>query len=246
MEPVRRHVAGVAAIEDALSAGEPVAVLLVDRDDASESTRALVAHARERGAAIWLGGAGDLRRMSRGTSVAKAIAMLGPEPSAELSGLLARGGAVFLLHRAAYPSNVGFAIRTAEVSGAQGVIVDAAFNHEDRTRVSHVSMGADRLLPVVWASSERALELARTHGYRVIAIEDSGDRAPWDADLTGRVLLIAGNERDGVAPEVLARCDQVVRVPMAGFVPSYSLQAAITAVAVERLRQVFRAANGAD
>jgi tRNA G18 (ribose-2'-O)-methylase SpoU len=37
---------------------------------------------------------------------------------------------------------------------------------------------------------------------------------------------------------VLARCDDVVRVPMAGFIPSYNVQAAMAAVAGERLRQM--------
>jgi 23S rRNA (guanosine2251-2'-O)-methyltransferase len=176
--------------------------------------------------------------MSRGVEVAEAIAMVGSDPRTDLDGLLARGGAVWLLHRAAYASNVGFAVRTAEVSGADGVIVDAAFNHEERTRVSHVSMGADRLLPVLWHATATALDAAARHGHRVIAIEDVGDRAPWQVDLTGPLVLLVGSERDGLDDTLLGRCDAVVRVPMAGFVPSYNLQAALSAVATERLRQL--------
>jgi 23S rRNA (guanosine2251-2'-O)-methyltransferase len=237
---LRRYVAGHAAIAAALAAGEPVRVVLVDRDDASAETLALIADARSRGATLWLGGAGDLRRMSRGANAERAIAMLGAEPRADLEGLLGRGGATWLLHGIRYASNAGFAVRTAEVSGADGVIVDAAFNHDERTRVSHVCMGADRVMPVVWAGTSQALTLAAERGYRAIAIEDSGDRAPWQADLTGRVLLVVGGEREGLAEDVLSRCHEVVRVPMAGFVPSYNLQAAIAAVAAERLRQLQR------
>jgi 23S rRNA (guanosine2251-2'-O)-methyltransferase len=57
-------------------------------------------------------------------------------------------------------------------------------------------------------------------------------------DLTGAVVLLVGSERDGLSDALLARCGAVVRVPMAGFVPSYNLQAAISAVAAERLRQL--------
>jgi RNA methyltransferase, TrmH family len=238
VEPLRRHVAGSAAIRAALAAGEAVRVLLVDRDDRSLDTHALIEATRAAGAAIWRGGAGDLRRMSRAVEPERVIAMVGPDPRADLSGLFARGGAVWLLHRAAYPSNVGFAIRTAEVSGADGLVVDATFNHDDRTRASHVSMGADRMLPVLWERLERALPHAAASGHRLVAIEDSGDRAPWEVDLTGTVLLLVGSERDGLPDDVLARCDHVVRVPMAGFVPSYNVQAAISMVAAERLRQL--------
>jgi 23S rRNA (guanosine2251-2'-O)-methyltransferase len=236
--PLRSPIAGIEAITAALAVGAPIRVLLVERDDASPSTQGLLDLARARGVAIWRGSAGDLRRMSRGVVSERAIAMAGPEPTGDMTNLLQRGGAVWLLQRAAYPSNVGFAIRTAEVSGADGVVVDATFTHDERARISHVSMGADRLLPVLWESADRTVELARHHGHRIIAIEDAGDSAPWDLDLKGAVLLVVGNERHGIEPELLARCDAVARVPMAGFVPSYNLQAAISAVAIERLRQL--------
>jgi 23S rRNA (guanosine2251-2'-O)-methyltransferase len=241
---VRTQLAGLQAIAEALAADQPVRVLLVDRDDRSPETLALIDRARARGADVWPGGAGDLRRMSRGSATERAIAMLGPEPRTDLEGLFARGGAVWLLHRASYPSNVGFAVRTAEVSGADGVVVDAAFNHDDRTRVAHVSMGADRLLPLLWHASVPTLELAARRSYRAIAIEDVGAHAPWQIDLTGPVVFVVGSERDGLDAALLARCDAVVRVPMAGFVPSYNLQAAISAVAAERLRQLATRGSG--
>ena len=235
----RWPVFGAEAIAAAIRAREPVRVLLVDRDDNSAEIAALVELAQVHGVEIWRGGAGDLRRMSRGPAPETAIAMAGAAPNAaDLDALFARGGAVWLLQGATYPSNVGFAIRTAEVSGADGVVVDAGFNHADRSRIAHVTMGADRLIPVMWETTERTLAAARAHGHRVIALEDVGDRAPWQVDLSGAIVLLVGSERDGLAPELLARCDAVVSVPMAGFVPSYNLQAAISAIAAERLRQL--------
>ena len=47
--------------------------------------------------------------------------------------------------------------------------------------------------------------------------------------LTGNVLFVVGAEREGVSQEVLDACDEVVRLPMDGFVPSYNLQVAISA-----------------
>jgi tRNA G18 (ribose-2'-O)-methylase SpoU len=236
--PPRRQVAGIAAITAALDAGEPVRVLLVERSDATPEVLALIERARTAGAALWLGGQGDLRRMGRGPDSERAVALVGPAPRCDLAELFGRGGAVFLLHRPRYASNAGFAIRTAEVSGAAGIVVDAEFNHEERTRAGHVSMGADRVLPVLWASTADAIAHAERAGHRVIAIEDAGTATPWEVDLTGDVVLIAGGEREGIGAAWLARCHDVVRVPMAGFVPSYNLQAALSMVAGERLRQL--------
>jgi tRNA G18 (ribose-2'-O)-methylase SpoU len=238
VEPVRRYLAGGEAIAAALERDEPVRVLLVGRDDSSPETLALRAAAERRGVALWLGSAGDMRRMSRSAVPERALAMLGADPNAELPELFDRPGALWLLHGVAYPSNVGFAIRTAEVSGAQGVIVGAHFNHDERGRIAHVSMGADRLLPVLYESSAPVLALARARGHRIVALEDVGARSAPDVDLRGNVLFVVGGERDGLGPELLAACHEVVRIPMAGFVPSYNLQAAMSALAAERLRQL--------
>ena len=55
--------------------------------------------------------------------------------------------------------------------------------------------------------------------------------------LARRAVLVVGGERHGIPPELLERCDSVLRLPMAGFVPSYNLQAAMAMVVGERRRQ---------
>lgn len=234
----REKLVGVESIRRALLAGTPVRVLLVGAEDDSPEARELVGLAEERGVRLWRGGAGDLRRMSTGAQPARALALVGPDPGAALGEVLARRGAVWHLHDVRYPSNAGFVVRTAEVSGAEAVVLDGRFNHDQRSRLSHVSMGADRLLPVIWERTAPTLEAARRLGHRVLALEDSGDQAPWEVDLTGAVLFVVGAEREGLPGTLLDRCDAVLRLPMAGFVPSYNLQAAVSAVALERLRQL--------
>jgi len=82
------------------------------------------------------------------------------------------------------------------------------------------------------------LDLAVERGIRCVALEDVGSQAPWEVDLRGPVLCVIGNEQSGISDAVLARCAHKIRIPMAGFVPSYNVQAAMTAIAVERLRQL--------
>ena len=238
---MRKSIAGPERIRAALAAHEPVELVLLRRDEGDPELLAIASQAERAGATIWRGGAGDLERMSHGAQAERILALIGPTVACHLDELCARRGALWLLHRAAYPSNVGFAVRTAEVSGAEGVVVDARFNHDERSRVSHVSMGADRVMPVLWAGTEETLTSARAAGLRVVgleAIEHPRARPVWQVDLTGGVLLIAGNERDGLDAALVARCDELASIPMAGFVPSYNLHAAIAAVAAERLRQL--------
>ena len=51
-------------------------------------------------------------------------------------------------------------------------------------------------------------------------------------------MLVVGAENAGVSKEVLDAADEIVRLPMPGFIPSYNLQVAISSLAIERLRQL--------
>ena len=142
-----------------------------------------------------------------------------------------------LLAGAAYPVNIGFCIRTAEVSGADAVVIDAELTNQERKAAKRASMKAHRFIPVHWMSGLEAVRAARKAGFRIISVEDVGDSHPWDADLTGNIVLIVGGEKHGIPEEILRESDSVIRIPMTGFVPSFNLQAPLSAVAIEAQRQ---------
>ena len=232
----RRSLQGVRAVGEALDAGAPVRLVLAEREPDAE-VAALVERAEGLGIPLWRGSEGDLRRMGRNGAPPRVMAMLGPAPVMDLEALLAGDGLVWVLAGTTMPSNAGFAIRTAEVSGAAGIIIDAQFSRAERSRAEHVSMGAHRLLPVLWESAERAVQVARETGRRVVVVEDVGTRRPWEVDLVRRPLVILGCERTGVPDALLCEADATVSIPMGGFVPSYNLQAAMSMMVGEALRQ---------
>lgn len=231
-------------IEAALAGGAPVRVLLLGECAAGSREAALAERARAAGIAVHHASANVLRRLSKTDPPARVLALVGADPGADADAVLAAGGAVWLLVGVSYPGNTGFAIRTAEVSGAEGIFVDADFGradkreHEARREAVRAAMRADRFMPVFWEPAAEVVERARAAGRRVFALEDVGKAAPWELDLTGPSLFVVGGERHGIAPELLARADAVLRLPMPGFIPSYNLQAAMAAVATERLRQL--------
>ena len=237
----RSQIAGFDAIQQALDAGESLPVVLLRRDpgtpELARQLDALEQRAQRQGLRVVRATDNDLRRMSADAPPADALGLLGPDPEVCLDDLLARSGLCWLLHQPSYASNVGFAIRTAEVAGADGIIVDAAFSKSDQEQALRVSMGAHRFLPVHWESTERSMKAARTQGKQIIALEDVGGQAPWELDLSRPSLLVVGNERHGLPGEVMEACDAIVRIPMRGFVPSYNLQGALAILTAEHLRQ---------
>jgi len=98
-------------------------------------------------------------------------------------------------------------------------------------------MGATRFMPLVHATRQVAIEAVLASGRPLIVAEDVGEVAPWDAMMPWNAILAVGAESDGVHASLLAVASAVVRLPMPGFVPSYNLQVAATALLMECLRQ---------
>jgi tRNA G18 (ribose-2'-O)-methylase SpoU len=242
-EPQRRQVAGAAALAAALDAGAPLRLVLHAEAPEREETRAVLERARGAGIPLRVASAQSLWRLGQVSPAPELLGVIGPDPHAPPGESLAGGGVAWLLTGIAYPGNAGFAIRLAEVSGAACVFVDSRFDHEGRREALRASMRADRFFPVYWEPAREAIVRARAASRRVLAIEDVGTQAPWEVDLTGRLMLVVGGERHGVPEDVLAACDGALRIPMRGFIPSYNLQAAMAMVAGERLRQLGAAAN---
>jgi TrmH family RNA methyltransferase len=236
-QPRVRQLAGPEAIDAALRAGEDVRLLLVQEDARHEEMAPLVARARELGIEVRMATRNVVTRLCHVRPAEEVLALVGRDPEADLEATLARGGALWLLVGVAYPGNVGMVIRTAEVSGADAIAIDGDFDHEARRAALRAAMRADQFMPVYWRKALDVLDAARAHGHRVLALDEAGEHAPWEVDLTGPRVFVVGGENGGIPPEVLARCDAAIRVPMAGFIPCYNLQAAVSAIATERLRQ---------
>lgn len=234
-----RQLTGIDEVSRALDEGLALGLVLVGRDALAEpDVVRVVERAQEAGIAVRIAAPRELERMSRISPTAPILALRGRPPCGSLAELMALPGAVWLLARIAYGTNAGFAIRTVEVAGADGVVVDSTFaTNQLRRAALRASIRADRYLPVLWERAEDTVEAALAAGRRIIGIEDVGERAPWEVDLTGAALFIVGGEQEGIPEPLLHRCHAVVRLPMLGFIPSYNLQAAVAAVAAERLRQ---------
>jgi len=232
----RRRLHGPDELMAALGSAAPVPFVLVRADCDDPAVRESVDAARAAGARIRESTSAVLRRFSPGAPE-DVLALEGASPHADLVELVRRPGPVWLLAGVSYPGNAGFAIRTAEVSGAAGIVLDSPLDGAGRRAARRAAMRADWFFPVIWEPTDDVLSEARAAGRRVVAMEDAGGVAPWDADLGGPVLLVVGAEGDGLPEAVLDAADVRVRIPMTGFIPSYNVQAAVASLATELLRR---------
>ena len=227
---VSLQITGEEDVLNALKNGVDIKLVLVDRE---EDCSDIIQLCESKNIRVVEGSSTDLWRMSA-NGQQKALALIGREPEGTLEEVFSREGAIWLFDGVEYAPNIGFAVRTAEVSGATAVIVNAKKTHEEKRTIRRAGMRANRFIPVIYASTEEVLAVCNR---RLVVAEDVGDKAPWESDLTGDVLLVVGAENAGVSKEVLDAANEIVRLPMPGFIPSYNLQVAVSALAIERLRQ---------
>jgi len=227
------QITGADAVLNALLSKENIEMVLVDREKNTSEIRRLC---EEQNIPLEEGSTNDLWRMSA-KGQADALALVGRSPFGDLEQVLERGGTIWFFDGVTYSTNLGFAIRTAEVSGANAVVLNVSKTHEERRTIRRSSMRADRFIPVVYSTTDEILEAVSKAKIRLIAVEDIGTHEPWEEDLSGDVVLVVGAEKEGISEQVVAAADACVVLPMDGFVPSYNLQVAVSVVALEALRQ---------
>ena len=182
----------------------------------------------------------EMERMSASAIAPELIALVGAPAGRDLASAMADPGPVFILVGLRYPSNAGFILRSVEVAGAAAVTIASDWQGAQRAQAERVSIRAGRFLPVFDVEPREAISAARKAGRRILALETSGQRAPWQIDWAQPTALLIGGERHGLDADHLAEADETVRIPTRGFIPSYNVQAAvgiILARSCARLRQ---------
>jgi 23S rRNA (guanosine2251-2'-O)-methyltransferase len=136
------------------------------------------------------------------------------------------------------PRNLGAVARSAEGTGATGVIVPAHGSVRVTPAVCRASAGAVEHLPIAVVPN-LARYLADIKGPRLwaYAADSEGSVSMWDADLTGGLALVFGAEGKGVRPLVRRTCDATVAIPLAGKVGSLNVSVAAAVLLYEARRQ---------
>jgi tRNA G18 (ribose-2'-O)-methylase SpoU len=82
------------------------------------------------------------------------------------------------------------------------------------------------------------LRKLREEGYQLVGLEQSsGSESLYDFAFARRTVLVVGNERLGIDPEVLKLMDRVVEIPVYGFPMAHNAAAAAAIALYEYCRQ---------
>ncbi len=119
------------------------------------------------------------------------------------------------------PQNLGTLLRTAEAAGVHGVLIPPHRAAEVTPAVVSASAGATEHLLIAQGNLVQICKELKKDNAWVIGLEGGeGSKRIQDVPLKGPIVLIVGNEGEGMRPLVKETCDFLLSLPMLGNIES--------------------------
>ena len=135
------------------------------------------------------------------------------------------------------PHNLGAVLRSADGSGAHGVIIPSRRAVALTETVAKASAGAIEYVPVAKVSNlTQTIEYLKEKGLWIASVDMDGVNYS-EANLSGPLALVIGGEGSGVSRLIREKSDFIVSIPMKGWVNSLNASNAAAIMLYEAVRQ---------
>lgn len=157
---------------------------------------------------------------------------------------------IVIAHNIRSTHNVGAIFRTCEGFGVEQLILSGYTPHprvdgDERLphivqkleqQISKTALGAEKLVPYEYHELP-PLDALRADGYRIVGLEQDNRSVMLPSyEVPDKLVLLLGEEVEGIAPELRQQCDDLVEIPMHGRKESFNVSVA-TGVALYALTQ---------
>ncbi len=228
---------------EALRAGMPLERLFAQEGLKDQAFLSVIREAKKAGVRIDDVPKEKMNKLSRTGKHQGLIALLSEwtyyEPEDLLREAEKRGEApfLFLLDGIEDPHNLGAIIRTANLSGAHGVIIPKNRAVSVNATVVRSSAGAANFTKIARVTNlSRTIDELKERGVWFVCADMDGELM-YDLNLSGALGLVIGAEGKGVSRLVREKCDMTARIPMKGNIDSLNASVAAGVLAYEIVRQ---------
>jgi len=232
------------AILEAIEAGRAIDKVYIAKGEVDSGLRHLASTARESGAVVVETDRRKLDAMSRNGAHQGVVAQAAVKAYCELEDILQlardRGEdpLVVICDELSDQHNLGAIIRTAEATGAHGIVIPKRRSAGITGIVQKTSAGAVNHMPVARVPNLTvAIKTLQKEGLWIYGTAPEGERTLWETDLTGPIAIVIGSEGDGMGRLVTEQCDHLVRIPMTGKVGSLNASVSAALMLYEVVRQ---------
>lgn len=146
--------------------------------------------------------------------------------------------------------NIGSIFRTCDGFGVEHLYLSGyspypATKHDARlphiaqkatAEIAKVALGAENTVPFAHIDHVKdTIEAFRAHGYTIVGLEQDKDAIELQRFQTpSKILLILGEEVEGISPDIRKLCDNLIEIPMKGQKESFNVSVA-TGIALYKL-----------
>ena len=243
-EENENQIEGRNALTEALRSGRTIDKVFIASGDTDRSLQHLAAEAKKAGAVVVPVDRRKLDMMSTTRSHQGIIALAAAREYFTIDDILQeaadRGEAplIVICDELSDPHNLGAILRTAECSGAHGVIIPKRRSVGLTATVAKAAAGAVEYMKVAKVSNiNNAIAELKEKGVWVFGTAAEGSVPMYQADLTGPAAIVVGNEGDGMSQLVRKNCDMLVHIPMKGRISSLNASVAASILLYEAVRQ---------
>lgn len=232
------------AVIEALRAGRAIDKIFIAKGEVDRTLGHIASGAREKGIVVVEADRRKLDFMSRTHAHQGVIALVAVREYCSIEDILSIAGErneapfVIICDEISDPHNLGAIIRSAECSGAHGVIIPKRRSAGLTTIVDKSSAGAAEHMAIARVPNiPAAIKELKDRGLWIYGTAADGENDIWHTDFTGAAALVIGSEGDGMGRLVRESCDFIVSLPMKGRIGSLNASAAASIVMYEVLRQ---------
>ncbi|HAN10739.1 MAG TPA: 23S rRNA (guanosine(2251)-2'-O)-methyltransferase RlmB [Clostridiales bacterium] len=144
---------------------------------------------------------------------------------------------LIILDEVTDPHNLGAIIRTANISGAHGIIIPKRRSVGLTQIVAKTSAGAIEYTKVAKVTNLNAtIKDLKKQGIWVVAADMDGKQM-YDIDFKMPIAIVIGAEGEGVSRLIKENCDMVASIPMKGQINSLNASVAAAILMYEVVRQ---------
>ncbi len=134
--------------------------------------------------------------------------------------------------------NFGAIIRTAEISGVDGIIIQNSSSAPINSDTIKTSAGAIFNIPICKVNHIKdAIYHLQSLDISIVSASEKSDKNIYDVDLKGPVAIIMGSEQKGISKSVLNLSDESVKLPVYGKIESLNVSVACGIFLYEVVRQ---------
>lgn len=241
--PEKDMIFGIRAVIEAIQAGQDIDKVLLRRDMSSELARELFGVIEGMNVPVQYVPLEKLNRITMKNHQG-VIAFISPVTYQRIEdiipGIYEEGRIPFIvvLDNVTDVRNFGAIARSCECAGVDAIVVPMRGGAAMNADAVKTSAGALMTIPVCREDNiSNVLKFLASSGIRLIAASEKAELNYTQANMKDPIAIVMGSEDEGIAPEHLRLCNELVQIPVVGTIESLNVSVAAGVLMYEVIRQ---------